>query len=267
MERIINNFKNWANLNNLVKEGILPGWDKLFLKCKLGGTTNNLASKLTTKLETTSLKRMDNLFGLIANNKINFFEDSVGTVFLKSSTGVTLPASKFETGLAAVIDGTLPVDEFIKILPAKLADGTEFKKIIETDLKNVSARTMLKGSSKNLIKYSTQMHDDFLKFENWLKSNPYVKDIFEFPFFTLKNKNGAQILSIKDIEAIYVLSANDLERVFTQQEATALTKALQDKLQPKILAKWSPTPNDGFTPIKRINDLIYSIKTTWGLKP
>ena len=105
MKRIINNFKTWTNLPELVKEGILPGWDKLFLKCKLGGTTNYLASKLTTKLEASSLKRMDNLFGLIANNKINFFEDSVGTVFLKSSTGLTLAASKFENGLEAVIDG------------------------------------------------------------------------------------------------------------------------------------------------------------------
>ena len=120
-------------------------------------------------------------------------------------------------------------------------------------------------SSKNLIKYSPKMHDDFLKFENWLKSNPYVDDIFEFPFFTLKNKNGASLLSIKDIESTYVLGANDLERVFTQQEATALIKALQDKLQPKILAEWRPTPDDGFTPVKRINDLIYNIKTAWGL--
>lgn len=265
MEKLIKNFKTWTNLPELVKEGILPGWDKLFLKCKLGGTTNYLASKLTTKLEASSLKRMDNLFGLIANNKINFFEDSVGTVFLKSSTGLTFPASQFENGLEAVIDGHLAVDEFIKLLPAKLADGTEFKKIIETDLKNVSTRGMLKGSSKNLIKYSPKMHDDFLKFENWLKSNPYVDDIFEFPFFTLKNKNGASLLSIKDIESTYVLGANDLERVFTQQEATALIKALQDKLQPKILAEWRPTPNDGFTPVKRINDLIYNIKTAWGL--
>ena len=113
MERLINNFKNWANLN----ESVFPALEKFFTK------------KLTTKLVTldrSALEHLDELFGLIAKNEINFIKNAEGALLLKASTGVTLKVSQLEKGLGALIDGKITPDDFLKLVPVKLADGTPF---------------------------------------------------------------------------------------------------------------------------------------------
>jgi len=154
MEKIIKNFKNWTNLNEGVGAGIVAALDKFFAK-----TTT---AKLASKLEATSLKQLDDVFGALAKNQeMNFFEDSVGTVFLKSSTGVNVPLSQFEKGLGAVVDGTLKPDDFIKSLPAKLANGIEFKTLIQnvskgilSDIEAVATKLKFKPVTKQNLPYT-----------------------------------------------------------------------------------------------------------------
>lgn len=154
MKKIINNFKNWANLTEGVGAGMVVALDKFF--------TKNLTTKLATKLEATSLKQLDDLFGALAKNEINFIKNAEGALLLKSSTGVTLPLSQFEKGLSAVVDGKITADDFAKLLPAKLADGkTEFKTLIQNvnkgilrDIETVVANLKFKSVTKQNLPYS-----------------------------------------------------------------------------------------------------------------
>lgn len=140
MERIINNFKNWANLN----ESVFPALEKFFTK------------KLTTKLVTldrSALQHLDELFGLIAKNEINFIKNAEGALLLKSSTGVTIPVSQLEKGLSALIDGKITREEFIKLVPAKLADGTPFSELTINVMKGLRPHGAgIAGVNPNLIK-------------------------------------------------------------------------------------------------------------------
>ena len=153
MKRIINNFKTWTKLNEDLGSGIVVALDKFF--------TKNLTTKLATKLEATSLKQLDDLFGVLAKNEINFIKNAEGALLLKSSTGVTLPLSQFEKGLSAVVDGKMTADDFAKLLPAKLADGkTEFKTLIQNvnkgilrDIETVAANLKFKPVTKQNLPY------------------------------------------------------------------------------------------------------------------
>jgi len=122
MKKIINNFKNWSDLN----ESVFPSLEKLFTK------------KMTTKLSTVGRSALEQLFGLIIKNKINFIKSEDGALLLKSSTGVTVPVSQLEKGLSALIDGKVTRDEFIKMVPAKLADGTPFSELTINVIKGSS---------------------------------------------------------------------------------------------------------------------------------
>jgi hypothetical protein len=140
MKKIINNFKNWANLN----ESVFPALEKFFTK------------KLTTKLVTldrSALQHLDELFGLIAKNEINFIKNAEGALLLKSSTGVTVKVSQLEKGLSALIDGKVTRDEFIKMVPVKLADGTPFSELIINVMRgNRPHGTGIAGVNPKLIK-------------------------------------------------------------------------------------------------------------------
>ena len=250
MEKIIKNFKTWTKLNEDLGAGIVVALDKFF--------TKTVTAKLAYKLDGYQLKQLDDVFALIAKNEINFIKNAEGT-FIKSSTGVPIPVSQFEKGLTAVVDGKMTVDEFIELLPAKLADGTEVKTMVQkATVGNVS-----KNVSTNLVKYSTKMHDAFLRFERSLTQNRSTKELWDFKFFNYRNR-GLQ--SIKDIEETYVMAAHgDQAYVLTQKEAKELVVALSAKLKPEVLAKWQPFPGEIQAPTSGIEDLIGRIKLVWGL--
>ena len=253
MEKYIKNFKTWVNLNEGGGE-IISALDKFF--------TKTVTTKLATKLDGYQRKQLDDVFALIAKNEINFIKNAEGT-FIKSSTGVHIPVSKLEKGLTAVIDGKLTVDEFIAMLPAKLADGTEVKTVVQKATAGNVSKNVSKNVSTNLVKYSTKMHDAFLRFERSLTSNRTTKELWDFKFFNYKNR-GLQ--SIKDIEQNYVMAAHgDQDYVLTQKEAKELVDALSDKLKPEVLAKWKPSPGEIQAPTSGIGDLMNHIKQVWGL--
>ena len=136
MKRIINNFKTWTKLNEDLGAGIVVALDKFF--------TKNLTTKLATKLEATSLKQLDDLFGALAKNEINIIKDANGIVTaINSSTGVPIAISKFEKVLTAVIDGTMKVDELAKLLPAKLTNGTPFSELTINVIKKATKSAVI----------------------------------------------------------------------------------------------------------------------------
>jgi len=253
MEKMIKNFKTWANLNEGVGDKIVSALDKFF--------TKTTTAKLATKLDGYQRKQLDDVFGAIAmsgeKNLITNAADGIITA-IKTSTGVPIPVSQFEKGLTAVIDGKLTVDEFIALLPAKLADGTEVKTLVQ----KATTGNISKNVSKNLVEYSTKMHDAFLRFERSLTQNPSTKDLWDFKFFNYKNR----LVSIRDIESNYVMAAyGDQAYVLTQKEAKDLVDALSTKLEPQVLAKWNPSPGEIQAPTSGIQDLMNRIKLVWGL--
>jgi len=249
MEKYIKNFTTWVNLNEGGGDEIVSALDKFF--------TKTVTTKLAAKLEPASLKQLDDVFAAIAKNDINFIKNAEGT-FIKYSTGVSIPVSKFEKGLTAVIDGKLTVDEFIAVLPTRLADGTEVKTLVQ----KATTGNISKNVSKNLVQYSTKMHDAFLRFERSLTHNQSTKELWDFKFFNYKNR----LVSIKDIESNYVMAAyGDQAYVLTQKEAKDLVDALYTKLKPEVLAKWKPSPGEIQAPTSGIGDLIGRIEHVWGL--
>ena len=157
MEKIIKNFKTWTKLNEDLGTGIVVALDKFF--------TKTITTKLATKLEATSLKQLDDLFGALAKDEAaiakNFVKDANGIVTaIQFSTGVPIAISKFEKGLTAVIDGKMTADDFAKLLPAKLANGTEVKTLIQNvskgilrDIETVAANLKFKPVTKQNLPY------------------------------------------------------------------------------------------------------------------
>jgi hypothetical protein len=171
MERIIKNFKTWTNLNEGVGAGIVAALDKFFAK-----TTT---AKLATKLEATSLKQLNDLFGALAmSGEKNFIKNaSTGVITaIKSSTGVPIPVSQLEKVLTAVIDGTMKVDELAKLLPAKLADGTPFSELTINVIKKATQSAVIhlkpnppwiyKWFSKDKSKMIANLFEKIKKLEN-----------------------------------------------------------------------------------------------------
>jgi len=263
---MIKNFKTWANLNEGVGDKIVSALDKFF--------TKTTTAKLATKLDGYQRKQLDDVFGAIAmsgeKNLITNAADGIITA-IKTSTGVPIPVSQFEKGLTAVIDGKLTVDEFIALLPAKLADGTEVKTLVQ----KATTGNISKNVSKNLVEYSEKMHDAFLRFERSLTHNPSTKELWDFKFFNLKNPTSAQMnmygknpngLSIKNIESMYIFSRNDPQYSLTQEQAKDLVDALYTKLKPQVLAKYKGTPGEIQAPTSGIEDLMNRIESVWGLR-
>ena len=168
MKKIINNFKNWANLN----ESVFPALEKFF--------TKKLTTKLVT-LDSSALQHLDELFGLIAKNEINFIKNAKGALLLNSSTGVTVKVSQLEKGLGALIDGKITREEFIKLVPAKLADGTPFSELTINVMKGLRPHGAgIAGVNPNLIKTMEELiapngkiYQSAMQFQDYL-SQPHT---------------------------------------------------------------------------------------------
>jgi hypothetical protein len=241
MEKIIKNFKTWTNLNEGVGAGIVAALDKFFAK-----TTT---AKLASKLEATSLKQLDDVFGALAKNEINFIKNAEGALLLKSSTGITMPLSQFEKGLSAVVDGKMTPDEFAKLLPDQLADGTKFKTLIQnvskgilSDIEAVATKLKFKPVTKQNLPYTYVAGGK----PGTMKPFTYTKATTQQEVKTI-TADGFETKNIAQIDDIIFSGPSGENYVVTQAKLPKLyTGNVGDVIRPeqsaRTVAQYSGTP-------------------------
>lgn len=100
-----------------------------------------LGSRVVSKMETSFgddvIKNLESLF---AKSSANIIKDATGDVFILSRAGTKIPMKTISTGLDNVASGKMTADDLVKLLPSKLKDGTDFKTIIQNELKNAKPK-------------------------------------------------------------------------------------------------------------------------------
>lgn len=101
-----------------------------------------VVSKLETSMGDDVIKNLESLF---ARSSANFIKDGTGEVFLLSRAGTKIPMKTVSAAFDNVATGKMTADDLVKLLPSKLKDGTDFKVIVQNELKK--AKTKPSGTS------------------------------------------------------------------------------------------------------------------------
>jgi multisubunit Na+/H+ antiporter MnhC subunit len=96
-----------------------------------------VVSKLETSMGDDVIKNLESLF---ARGATNFIKDATGDVFILSRAGTKIPMKTVSAAFDNVATGKMTVDDLVKFLPSKLKDGTDFKIIIQNELKNAKPK-------------------------------------------------------------------------------------------------------------------------------
>jgi hypothetical protein len=94
-------------------------------------------SKLETSMGDDVIKNLEALF---AKSQSNFTKNSLGKIVVKSASGTEVEMRTISAALDAVAKGKMSVDDVVKLLPRKLKDGTEFRSIFDTQLRNAKPK-------------------------------------------------------------------------------------------------------------------------------
>jgi hypothetical protein len=160
--------KKTENTQTILSENpIVPTLLKRFLGPRV-------VSKMETSFGDDVIKNLESLF---AKSSANIIKDATGDVFILSRAGTKIPMKTISTGLDNVASGKITADDLVKFLPSKLKDGTDFKVIIQNELKNVkpkSASTTGGGSKpsgggpKSFKTFAQQYPKEYAEFQKRL---------------------------------------------------------------------------------------------------
>lgn len=96
-----------------------------------------VVSKLETSMGDDVIKNLEALF---VKSQSNFTKNSLGKIIVKSASGTEVEMRTISAALDAVAKGKMTVDDVVKLLPIKLKDGTEFRSIFNTQLRNAKPK-------------------------------------------------------------------------------------------------------------------------------
>lgn len=236
MEKHIKSFVDWKKLNESVGAGI----EKILSK--------KTSEVLLKKLDKGAVKELDELFELVAKNEKNFIKTAEGKILIKSATGTQLPVELFERGLTAVLENKLSVEEFIKLLPEKMADGTSFRAVIENNLSKKLSGQLAKTAALN---YSSKVHDAFYAVERSLSQNSSTD-----PFRKMKIWNDKNIIDITNEYSMF----HSHPDTFSKKDLKEIVDALNFTLKPAAQKAWKPIAGETNPPLNAIQELINRIK-------
>lgn len=131
IKRLLKEKKTENTQTILSEQPIVPTLLKRFLGAKV-------VSKMETSFGDDVIKNLESLF---AKSSANIIKDATGEVFVLSRAGYKIPMKTISTGLDNVASGKMTADDLLKLLPSKLKDGTDFKVIVQNELKNVKPKT------------------------------------------------------------------------------------------------------------------------------
>lgn len=131
IKRLLKEKKTENTQTILSEQPIVPTLLKRFLGTKV-------VSKMETSFGDDVIKNLESLF---AKSSANIIKDATGDVFILSRAGTKIPMKTISTGLDNVASGKMTADDLVKLLPSKLKDGTDFKVIVQNELKNAKPKT------------------------------------------------------------------------------------------------------------------------------
>jgi hypothetical protein len=137
IKRLLNEKKTENTQTILSEQPIVPTLLKRFLGSRV-------VSKMETSFGDDVIKNLESLF---VKSSANIIKDATGEVFILSRAGTKIPMKTISTGLDNVASGKMTSDDLVKLLPSKLKDGTDFKVIIQNELKNAEPKTVKTGTS------------------------------------------------------------------------------------------------------------------------
>ena len=241
MEKQIRSFIDWKKLNESVGLGI----EKILSK--------KTSAVLLKKLDKGALKELDELFEIVAKNERNFIKTAEGKLLIKSSTGATVPIEILERGLNAVIENKISVEEFAKLLPERMADGTAFRSVIEANLSKKVSGQIAKEAA---LKYSKKVHDNFLALERSLSQNKSTDNLRKMKIW--KDKDIAQIT---DDYSFSHFDDSHLSKEYFKE----ILDALRYKLKPAATEAWNPISDEINPPLNAIQNLINRINSEYNI--
>jgi hypothetical protein len=103
-----------------------------------------VVSKLETSMGDDVIKNLEALF---VKSQSNFTKNSLGKIIVKSASGTEVEMRTISAALDAVSKGRMTVDDVVKLLPRKLKDGTDFRTIFDTQLRNAKPKPKLKPNT------------------------------------------------------------------------------------------------------------------------
>ena len=137
IKRLLNE-KNTENTQTILSEQpIVPTLLKRFLGARV-------VSKMEKEFGDDVIKNLESLF---SKSSANIIKDATGEVFILSRAGTKIPMKTISTGLDNVASGKMTADDLVKLLPSKLKDGTDFKVIVQNELKNAKPKPVNSGTS------------------------------------------------------------------------------------------------------------------------
>ena len=165
-----------SDLTKLVKRIIneqgFPNLIKLF-----GSTTDDLLKNIKNNISNDAAGKLDNLFGSIFRKSVstpgaltNPIIVQGGKTFFKSMNPSTnpIPVETITSIIDGVASGAFVLDDVLKYLPSKLADGTEFREVIKQALtKNVKTSTSPFSSLYKLTSQGEMYKDLLTQISGW----------------------------------------------------------------------------------------------------
>ncbi len=102
-----------------------------------------------------AVKSLDDLFVKIYSRAGNIVSKSEGT-FIVSASGAEVPVTTIQSLIKLVGEGKVQVNQVLNYLPRRLADGTEFRNVLQQAFENKGAQNIAKQAGKQLSQFESK---------------------------------------------------------------------------------------------------------------
>ena len=102
-----------------------------------------------------AVKSLDDLFVKIYSRAGNIVSKSEGT-FIVSASGAEVPVTTIQSLIKLVGEGKVQVNQVLNYLPRRLADGTEFRSVLQQVFENKGAQNIAKQAGKQLSQFESK---------------------------------------------------------------------------------------------------------------
>lgn len=102
-----------------------------------------------------AVRTLDNLFAKIYSNASNIVSKAEG-MFIVSASGVKVPVSTIESIIRLFGEGKVQPNELIEYLPRRLADGTEFRSVLEQVFEKKGVQKIAQQGGKQLGQFRSK---------------------------------------------------------------------------------------------------------------
>lgn len=117
------------------------------------------ADDVVRVLEKDAVTSLDDLFGKVftrPGNLVARTEGGVAKQFLKSASGAEVPMETVKKAIDAVAKGKLQPNQILNYLPRNLADGTEFRTVVQKSLEKKGSQVAAQQGAKQLGQFETK---------------------------------------------------------------------------------------------------------------